>query len=246
MSQRRYDLKTADGTVDCYVHHPDGLGPLPAVILYMDGLGLRPELQQMAERLASNGYYVLLPNLYYRAGDYTPIDPSKMADRGPEWDRLMKLVSSVTNERIAQDTVSFLEFLSQQPAAKSQKVGCVGYCMGGPLTLTAAGRFPDRIAAAASFHGANLATDRPDSPHLLADKMRARVYVGVAETDPFLFPGETERLKSALEEAKVNYTMELYPGVVHGFAVPGVPMYDREASERHWQRLLALYRETLL
>ena len=105
---------------------------------------------------------------------------------------------------------------------------------------------PQRIAAAASFHGANLATDRPDSPHLLADKMRAKVYVGVAQTDPFLFPGETERLKSALEEAKVKYTMELYPGVVHGFAVPGVPMYDREASERHWQRLLALYRETLL
>ena len=245
MSQTRYDLKTADGTVDCYVHHPDGAGSWPAVIFYMDGLGIRPELQQMAERLASNGYYVLLPNLYYRAGDYAPIDPSKMADRGPEWDRLMKLVSSVTNDRIAQHTVTFLDFLSHQPAAKSDKVGCVGYCMGGAPTLIAAGRFPDRIAAAASFHGANLATDRSDSPHLLADKIRAKVYVGVAETDPFLFPDETERLKGALAAAGVKHTVELYPGVVHGFAVPGVPMYDREASERHWQRLLALYQETL-
>ena len=128
---------------------------------------------------------------------------------------------------------------------KGSKIGCVGYCMGGPLVLTAAGTFPDRVAAGASIHGANVANDRADSPHLLAPKMRGKIYVGVAEIDPWLTPGETDRLKAALEAGKTNHTVEIYPGVQHGFAGNGTPMYDRDASERHWERILALFRETL-
>jgi len=217
----------------------------PAIIFYMDGLGIRPELRAMAERLASNGYFVLLPNMYYRAGEQPPIDVKTALSDPVQQKRLMALVQSVTNAGTARDTTTFLDFLSHDPRVKGAKVGCVGYCMGGPLALTAAGSFPDRVAAAASIHGANVANDRPDSPHLLAPKMRGKVYIGVAEVDPWLQPGETDRLKAALEAAGTNHTVELYPGVQHGFAANGTPMYERTAAERHWERILALFRETL-
>lgn len=245
MSENKVEIKTADGNCDCYVYDPPGNAPAPAVVMYMDGLGIRPDLRAMAERLASDGYYVMLPNLYYRAGAYAPFNMATMLTDEAERNRMMALVQSVTNAGTMKDTTAFLAFLDRQPRVKGPKVGCVGYCMGGPLVLTAAGTFPDRIAAGASIHGANLANDRPDSPHLLAPKMRGKVYIGVAEIDPWLQPGEMDRLKAALEAAGANYTMETYAGVQHGFAANGTPMYDREAAERHWQRILALFRETL-
>ncbi len=246
MSETKINIKTADGTCDSYTYSAPGEASAPAVIFYMDGLGIRAELRAMADRLASNGYFVLLPNMYYRAGDYPPIDVSTMLTDETQRNRMMALVQSVTNAGTVRDTTAFLDFLSKEPRVKGSKVGCVGYCMGGPLVLTAMGTFADRMAAGASIHGANLANDRPDSPHLLAPKMRGKVYVAVAEIDPWLQPGETDRLKTALEAAGTNFTMELYPGVQHGFATGGNPMYDRSAAERHWERILALFRETLL
>jgi len=245
MSETRIEIKTADGTCDCYTYSVAGDAPAAAVIFYMDGLGIRPELRAMADRLASNGYFVLLPNMYYRAGDYPPIDVSTMLTDETQRKRMMALVQSVTNAGTVRDTTAFLDFLNKEPRVKGSKVGCVGYCMGGPLVLTAMGTFPDRMAAGASIHGANLANDRPDSPHLLAPKMRGKVYVAVAEIDPWLQPGETDRLKAALEAAGTNFTMEVYPGVQHGFATGGNPMYDRGAAERHWERILTLFSETL-
>ncbi len=245
MSENRVTIKTADGNCDCYTYTAPGNAPAPAIILYMDGLGIRPELRAMAERLASNGYFVLLPNLYYRAGDYAPFNMATMLTDEKERNRMMALVQSVNNAGTMRDTTALLEFLDKEPKAKASKIGCVGYCMGGPLVLTAAGTFPDRVAAGASIHGANLANDRPDSPHLLAPKMRGRIYLGVAEIDPWLTPGETDRIKAALEAARVNHTVEIYPGVQHGFAANGTPMYDRDAAERHWERILALFGETL-
>jgi len=245
MSATSVNIKTADGLCDCYTYGAPGDAPAPAVIFYMDGLGIRPELRAMAQRLASNGYFVLLPNLYYRAGEYPPIKVATMLTDESERNRMLALVQSVTNAGTVTDTTAFLDFLGTEPRVKGAKVGCVGYCMGGALALTAAGTFAQRMAAAASIHGANLATDRPDSPHLLAPKIRGKVYVGVAEIDPWLQPGETDRLRAALEAAGTDYTMEVYPGVQHGFAADGTPMYDRDAAERHWQRILALFRETL-
>lgn len=245
MSETNINIATADGTCNCYAFGAPGDAPAPAIIFYMDGLGIRPELRAMAQRLASNGYFVLLPNLYYRAGDYPPINVATMLTDEAQRNRMMALVQSVTNAGIVRDTTAFLDFLSKEPRVKGSHVGCVGYCMGGALVLTVVGTFPDRMAAGASIHGANLATDRPDSPHLLAPKMRGKVYVGVAEIDPWLQPGETERLLAALEAAGTNYTLEVYPGVQHGFAADGTPMYDRDAAERHWERILALFRETL-
>jgi len=154
---------------------------------------------------------------------------------------MMEMVQSVTNQKIVSDTAAFLAFLDAQPSVKGPHIGTTGYCMGGALSLTAAANFPDRVAAACSFHGARLATDAPDSPHAVADKMKGEIYVGVSEIDPWLSEGETDRLKAALEAAGANATVEIYPGVQHGFAVPGLPIYDREASERHWDRMLAVF-----
>ena len=235
MTQVKLDIKTADGFADTSFFLPEGKGPWPAIIFYMDGLGVRQALYDMAERIASHGYAVLLPNLYYRHGPAAPID--MMKDR----DRMMAMVQSVTNAAIVQDTAAFLAFLDAQPCVKGPRIGTTGYCMGGALSLTAAANFPDRVAAACSFHGARLATDEPDSPHAVAGKMKGEIYVGVSEIDPWLSEGETDRLKAALTAAGTKATVEIYPGVQHGFAVPGLPIYDREASERHWERMLDLF-----
>jgi carboxymethylenebutenolidase len=240
MPAQEIAIKTADGVVDSHFFTPEGGGQHPAVIFYMDGLGIRPALLEMGQRLADNGYAVLLPNLYYRhgpAGD--PLD--LLNDR----DKMMARVMSVTNEGTMRDTERFLAFLDTQNSVAGKQIGCTGYCMGGALSLTAAGTFPDRVAAAASLHGARLATDAPDSPHLLAPKMKGEIYVGVSEIDPYLAEGETERLDTALKQAGANATVEIYPGVQHGFAVPGLPIYDQDASERHWDRLLSLYKRNL-
>lgn len=239
MSHQTVEIKTADGTVDTHFFLPDGQGPWPAVIFYMDGLGIRQALFDMAERLNRNGYAVLLPNLYYRAGPATPIDP--VNDR----DRMMALVQSVTNARIVEDTKAFLGFLDMQPQVKGPKVGTTGYCMGGALSLTAAANFPERVVAAASFHGARLATDEPDSPHRQAGKIKGEIYVGVSEIDPWLTAGETDRVKAAFAAAGTRAVVEIYPGVQHGFAVPGLPIYDRAASEHHWDCMLGLFARNL-
>ena len=239
MTATTLEIRTQDGTVDTHFFKPDGQTPKSAIIFYMDGLGLRQALFDMAERMASHGYAVLLPNLYYRHGPSQPIDMVNGRDR------MMQLVMSVTNEGTMQDTKHFLSFLDTQPGIAGGKVACVGYCMGGPLSLTAAGTYPDCVTAAASLHGARLATDAPDSPHLLAPKMTGEIYAGVSEIDPWLAPGETDRLDAALKDAGTNATVEIYPGVQHGFAVPGTPIYDREASERHWDRILGLFSRNL-
>jgi carboxymethylenebutenolidase len=245
MGEIAFDLKTDHGTCPCYAYSAPGDRPAPPVIFYMDGIGIRPDLRAMAERLASNGYFVLLPNLYYRGGPSPVFDPATMMTDPVQRDRMMQLLRTVTKDAAMADTRACLEYLADQPEARGSRVGCVGYCLGGGLALTAAGTFPDRIAAAASIHGANLATDAPDSPHRLLAKIRGAVYVAVAGIDPWLQPGETERLRDALEAAGTRHEIEDYPGVHHGFAANGTPHYDRAAAERHWERVLALFGEAL-
>ncbi|HEX4506049.1 MAG TPA: dienelactone hydrolase family protein [Alphaproteobacteria bacterium] len=239
MTATTHEIRTEEGTIPTHVFMPDGQKPKSAILFYMDGLGIRQALLDMAARMASHGYAVLLPNLYYRAGQSEPIDPMK--DR----DRMMQLVMSVTNAGTMNDTKHLLAFLDSQPGLAGAKVACVGYCMGGALSLTAVGTYTDRVTAAASLHGARLATDAPDSPHRLAPKMKGEVYVGVSEIDPYLAEGETERLETALKDADAKAMVEIYPGVQHGFAVPGIPIYDRDASEHHWDRILGLFGRNL-
>jgi carboxymethylenebutenolidase len=244
MSGQTLDIKTKDGIAPCHFFSPPQKGNRP-VIFYMDAIGLRPALCEMAERLASNGYYVLLPNLYYRSGPLPTFTAASVFKEGPEREKIMQLLRSLNNKLVMEDTASFLEFLGQQPSIAGQKIGCVGYCMGGGFALSAAGTFPGRIAAAASFHGARLATAQPDSPHLLAPNMRGTVYVGIAGIDPHFTPEEKQKLESAFQSAKVKYAMEVYEGVKHGFAVNDTVVYDRAAAERHWQQLLALFAANL-
>ena len=245
MNAKSIHIKTKDGVAPCHFFSPAGEGNRPAVIFFMDAFGIRPAMCEMAERLASNGYHVLLPDLYYRSGRTKPFDAASAFKEGPERDRLMLMLKSVNNKSVMEDTAGLIKFLEHQPGIASQRIGCVGYCMGGPFALSAAGTYPDRIAAAASFHGARLATDQPDSPHLLAPKMRGSIYVGIAGIDPHFTPEETNRLESALHSAGVKHTIEIYRDVKHGFAVTDTPVYDKTASERHWQELLKLFSRNL-
>jgi carboxymethylenebutenolidase len=235
--ERSLDIPTADGRADALLVHPAGSGPWPGVLFLMDGLGIRPALADMARRLARAGYLVLQPNLYYRAG--------RAETLGITFEKAMKMIEDHPNALVMRDTESYLALLTDHPAVKSPRLGCMGYCMGGGLTLAAAGQFPRSVAAAAAIHGARLATDRPDSPHRQAARIRARTYVGVAEQDPWLEPGETERLAAALTAANVDHEIEIYPGVQHGFAVPGLPVYDAAAAEHHWEKVLGLLARSL-
>jgi carboxymethylenebutenolidase len=233
MNAKIVEIKTKDGIAPCHFFGPLQQGNLPAVIFYMDGIGIRPAMYDMAERLASNGYYVLLPNLYYRSGPTKPFNAATAFKEGPERDRLMPLLRSLNNKLVMEDTASFRSFLESDPSITGKKIGCVGYCMGGAFALSAAGTFPDCVAAAASLHGARLAIDQPDSPHLLASKMCAEAYVGIAGIDPHFTPEEKQRLESAFQSTGVKNTVEVYPDVKYGFAVNDTPVYDRPASERH-------------
>jgi carboxymethylenebutenolidase len=244
LTETRVDLHTADGVMDTYVFQPPGTGPWPAVIMYMDAMAVRPDLKSMAQRLAAHGYVAVLPNLFYRSGPLAPIDANVFVKPGPERDRVFGLIHSINGPLVMSDTAAVMEYLDTNPSVRGQ-VGTVGYCMGGGYALRAAGTFPDRVGAAASFHGGWLATDAPDSPHTFAPRIRAKVYIGVAGIDPMFPDQERERLRQALEDAKVDFTLEVYPDVRHGFTVTGHPVYDAAGSERHWQVLLRLFSDTL-
>lgn len=244
MPQRDVLIATSDGTCDASLHTPDGAGPWPAVIMYPDAGGVRDTFRAMAQRLADLGYAVLLPNPYYRT-EYEPFDERTLFTDRAEWARLMELAQTLTEEMAARDTAAMLEFLAAQAeVAPGTKVGTTGYCMGGSFALTAAGRHPDRVAAAASFHGGQIASTAPDSPHVLAGAMRATLYIAGAENDEVFDDEQFERMSAALTGARVEHTLVTYPAA-HGFAVPDNPTYDEQAAERHWQALEELYASTL-
>lgn len=245
MSQTKIDLRTEDGVMNCQTFSPAGGGPWPGVIFYMDALGIRPELEQMAERVASNGYFVLLPNLFHRLGPFAPFDATEVFKGGPELDRLMGMIQATNSATMTRDTSACLDYLDRRPEVRGKDIGVTGYCMGGRAAMIAAGTFPERIAAAGIFHAGGLATDQPDSPHLLVRKIRATLYIAVAAIDQWFSDEERERVRNALEDAGVRFTMEVYPEVGHGFCVPGLPVYNKEASERHWRELLRLFAEAL-
>jgi len=185
MSQRRVDVSTPDGVLDCYLFEPAGAvaRPVPGIVLYMDAFAIRPALASMAERLASEGFVVALPNLYYRSGTFPPFDPHLVAAGGAERERFSSMIKSIDGAMVMRDTDAVIALLDRTPGVRPGPLGAVGYCMGGGYALSAAGTFPDRISVAASFHGGSLATASPHSPHLLAARMRARLYIGVAEHD---------------------------------------------------------------
>jgi carboxymethylenebutenolidase len=239
-------IKTNDGNCPASLFTPSaGAGPWPGVIFFMDGLGIRPAMWEMGQRLADAGYAVLLPDAYYRFGPYPPMDPPAIFADTATREKLMQWVGSQTRAHKVADTAAYIEFFSARPEVKGKKFGATGYCMGGNAALTAAGAFPDRFAAIGSFHGGNLGADSPDSPHQFAKAITARVYVAGAIEDPS-FPDEQKaRLEQALTEAKVDHVIETYEGAYHGFAVRDLPVFNPAAADRHWAALVKLFGETL-
>jgi len=216
MSHEQVSIRTRDGECPAHVFTPAGAGPWPAAIVYMDGLGIRPTLHAMGQRLADAGHVVLLPDLFYRAGRYEPLDPKKVFATGNPRAALAHLFESIDNRRAAHDTEAFLAYLDTRGDIAGKKIGTTGYCMGGGMSLTVAGTYPDRVAAAASFHGGNLATESELSPHRLAPTMRARVYVAGADQDNSYPPDMAARLEKALGDAGVDHRCEIYPGAFTG------------------------------
>jgi carboxymethylenebutenolidase len=242
---QRIDIQTRDGTCPSYVYRPEDTGPWPAVLVFMDGVGIRPAMLEIGERLAAYGYFVLLPDLYYRSGPYAPMNPHTVFSVPEERKVLMeKFLAFATPANIMSDTSAFLDFLARAPEVRKGRIGTTGYCLGGFMSLTAAGTYPDHIAAAASYHGGRLATDAPDSPHLLAPKITARIYIAGAIEDGS-FPDEMKaRLEEALTDAGVDHLIETYPAK-HGWVLSDTPVYDEASAERHWRTLTQLFAETL-
>jgi carboxymethylenebutenolidase len=244
MRQATIEVTTVDGAMDTRIFDPDNGRRHAVVIVFMDGLGIRPALDDMARRIASNGYFVALPNLFHRSGAFAPFDPASVFGDPAERQRIMSLIKEVTPARVLADAGTLIERLRSEPSADAARIGTVGYCMGGGPAISVAGAYPDRVLAAASYHGGHLATDAPDSPHVLAAKARGRLYVGCAENDSSFPDSERLKLEAALREAGVPHTIEQYHAA-HGFTMTDFPVYDRAAADRHWDTLLALFRESL-
>jgi carboxymethylenebutenolidase len=237
------NVPTPDGLCPSVLIAPGSEGSWPAVIMFMDAGGVREGMVEMAEQLAGLGYVAFLPEMYYRHGRYEPFRLDTVFTDAKERARLMAMAGTVTKAMAASDAGAFLDFLSQRPEVTGKKVGTTGYCMGGGLSLTVAARHPDRIAAAASFHGGHLASEAPDSPHRIVGRITGRVYVAAAENDETFPPEQAKLLEYALADAGVDHTIETY-GALHGFAVPDNPTYDPDAATRHWRALADLFRAT--
>jgi carboxymethylenebutenolidase len=245
VTSKTIDIKTPDGVCDSYISCPNAGGPFAAVLFYMDGIGIRPVLREMADRLAANGFYVLLPNMFYRSGRAAPVDVAEVL-KPENRASLMDLVKSLTPERVLRDAGVFLDFLgAQKEVTPGGRVGLTGYCMGGGMVMRTAAHYPERVASAASFHGGRLATDAPDSPHRLVNRITAELYLGHADQDASMTAEDIVRLDEALQKAGARYRAELYTGALHGFTMPDLPVYSKAACDQHWDRLLALYGRTL-
>lgn len=246
MPSESIEIRTKDGVCPATVFTPAGAGPWPAVIFYMDGLAIRPALFEMAQHIADEGYLVLLPDLYYRAGPYQPFVAKDIFAAGNFREVLGPYMASTNAQKAGVDDAgAFIAYLDTRSDVKGGRIGVTGYCMGGAIALTAAGAYPDRVAAAASFHGGRLATDDETSPHLLAPKIKAEVYVAAAVEDGSYPPEMEARLKRAFDEASVNYRHETYEGARHGWTKPDFPVYKPGAAERAHRELIALLSRNL-
>ena len=247
------EIKTPDGTCDAAFIHPKS-GSHPGVLLWPDVFGLRPAMRDMAKRLAASGYSVVVPNPFYRVSKAPFTDASKFNFQNPD-DRakLEPLTASLRAPgNVEKDAVAYVAFLdAQKQVNKSKKIGTQGYCMGGPLVVKTAAALPDRIGAGASFHGGGLVTDKPDSPHLLAAKIKAHMYFGIASNDDAKQPDAKDKLKEAFAAANVPAEIEVYADALHGWCVPdmptqnGTPIYNKPDAERAWSKLLDLYKSAL-
>jgi carboxymethylenebutenolidase len=256
MVETDVEIKTPDGTCDAAFIHPKSpskTGSYPGILIWPDAFGLRPSLRTIGRNIASEGYSVLVPNPFYRVSKAPFTDASKFNFQNPDdMAKLRPLMASVNAPGNAEkDAAAYVAFLdAQKEVNKAEKIGTQGYCMGGALVVRTAAAVPDRIGAGASFHGGGLVNDKPDSPHLLAPKIKARMYFGIAASDDAKQPDAKDKLREAFAAAKVEAEIEVYPAQ-HGWCIPdmpmrdGVPIYDKVQAERAWGKLVALYRAAL-
>lgn len=240
MIEREVDIHTSDGEMKTFIFHPEHEGPHPVVLYLMDAPSIRPALKNMASRLATAGYYVMLPYLFYRGG---PFREFGMSDEDMHARR--DLMAGVTPTNIIGDAHALLATAAADPAARGGKVGVVGFCMSGGLSLALAKALPDRVAAAASIHGAWMVRDASDSPHLGLRAVQAEVYLGWADNDATAPPEQLAVVRSELDAGGVRYAFDFYTDAVHGYAPPGTERYNRAASEQHWERVHSLLRRNL-
>ena len=242
MIEHHLDIPTADGLMNSFVVYPDEGGPHPVVLFYMDAPGKREELHTMARRLAAVGYFVVLPNLYYRSSrDFWLTERSEAAMA-----KMFGLMGTLNARTTTVDTQALLDFVDAQPQADATRLGAVGYCMSGPFVVWAAAAFPARFKSIASIYGANMATDQPDSPHRAVAGVRCESYFACAEIDKWAPPAAVAQLQAGLEATGAPHRVEWYPGVEHGFAFPlRAGIYNLPAAERHWARLFSLFGRTL-
>ena len=242
MIEQEIVVTTKHGNMPSFTVHPQGPGPYPAIIFYMDAPGIREELRNMARRIAKAGYFVIVPDMYYRLGLLRfdiphRTDAMSVVIRGA--------MNHLTNALVTDDTAGLLAYLDAQAAAKPGPVGCVGYCMSGRYITTAAARFPHRITAAASLYGVGIVTDQDDSPHLLLDKVKGELYYAFAEHDQTVPDHVIPDLKATLAKTGVTSTVDIYPGTHHGFAFPERAVYDTLAAEDSWDKIFAMWQRKL-
>ena len=242
------EITTPDGVADAYLSRPAAGGPYPAVLVHMDGPGLRPQLERMADRFAAYGFVVLVPNAFYRAGPapLVPLDELATPHRTETtMQKLKSLISSISPEAAVADAGCWIAFLDTQDDVRDGRLGTVGYCMGGALAIRTAAAFPDRVKAVATVHGGNLAADSETSPHLLLPKVAAELYIAHADNDPSASPEQQQRLREALDDAGLTYEMEVLEGARHGFSMDDMPAFDEGAATRHWEKVPALFARVL-
>jgi carboxymethylenebutenolidase len=245
MIEQTVEIPTPAGAAPTFIVHPERGGPYPLVLVFMDAPGVRDELRDMVRRLASVGYYVMLPNLYYRSG-VTELPELTEQSSTLAREQLFGLVSTLSMAQVMEDAEALLDFADRDPAASPGRAGCIGYCMSGQYAVNFAARHRERIGAAASIYGVKLVTDGDDSPHLMLGRATAEFYFGCAEHDSWSPLEMVEALEQAAKTYAPNTTeVELYAGAHHGFAFPQRPVYDRDAAERHWERLFSLFRRRL-
>lgn len=241
MIEQNLDLATGNGTMSTFVTHPETGGPFPVVLFLMDAPGKREELHDMARRISANGYYVMLPNLYYR--DTASFTVHREDPASAQY--MYELMGNLTNRMVAEDVGDLIRYAEATEAADASAVGVTGYCMSGPFALWVAAEFPNKIKAAATIHGVRLAVDGEDSPHSRASEISAEVLVMAAERDHYVDKPHFDRLVDALDTAGVQHTSEWIMDVDHGFVFPQRPLFNKSAAERHWELLSSLFSRTL-
>ncbi len=247
MIENFINIETRDGLIDTFEVKPDEGGPFPAIIIYMDAPAIREELRDMARRLASMGYCVLLPNLFYRVGKEGsyPFTFAKIREDKSHFSTMIKTMDDTTNELVVSDTKYILDFLDNNNELKHNGYGAVGYCMSGQYIVSITSTYAKKFAAAASFYGVKILTDKEDSPHLQADKIKADLYLAFAEKDTWVDDKALNNIKEHFKNNTTNFRMEVYEGTEHGFAFPDRHTYNKNAAEKHWSRIHNLFQKSL-